>query len=74
MTNTEIKYTIRRTSAILSTCLDTIFHWPPQIETLELCERLNALLEVTKRDVDNLLHAVSDCRSGGAIRTAAIDR
>jgi len=54
MTDTEIKYTIRRSSAIIATCLDTIFHWTPHPETAELCGRMTAMLEVVKRDLDEI--------------------
>ena len=59
MTDTEIKHTIRRSSAIIATCLDTIFHWPPHPETGELCDRVVALLEVVMRDLDEVSGSVS---------------
>jgi len=60
MTDTEIKYTIRRSSAIIATCLDAIFHWPSCPETAELFDRMTALLEVVKRDLDEVSGSMSE--------------
>jgi len=60
MTDTEIKYTIRRSSAIIATCIDAMFHWPPHPETAELCDRMTAMLEVVKRDLDEISDGINE--------------
>jgi len=56
MTNADIKYITRRMGAIVSMGIDLLFWSTAQrdAETVQLCERMNVLLEVIQQDLHNL--------------------
>lgn len=56
MTDPDIKYIIRRMSAIVSIGMDLLFWSTAQrdAETVQLCERMNVLLEVIQQDLERL--------------------
>jgi len=40
--------------------LDAIFHWPSYPETAELFDRMTAMLEVVKQDLDKVAFWMAD--------------